>query len=303
MVCVGGCVVNSHDVWVQECASLADRLIQGQVTLAQDAEEKFVLLKQVSVFQRTVSRLEQEKNEILTSEGKRAADGRSPDSLSFGGVESPPQSPSSLIEVQTESCPAEGERPLPSMAEAEPSSTLRDKAKSHKSKIKKRFSTKLSNFDSKHKDKNRNKSYEIDPRPPDGQLLQHAETRDDPSPERSVTPSQSPTPQRSHKRKKSKSLSVDITNELAKVKLQCAETAHQLECKSLELTKALQREAFLLREMEAAKEHIMELELTVREAYIYRQPHLSSTDFLHPHSLHTPTLTTHYKSSLHTPTV
>ncbi len=39
---------------MQECACLADRLIHGQVTLAEDAEEKFILKKKLSVAERKI---------------------------------------------------------------------------------------------------------------------------------------------------------------------------------------------------------------------------------------------------------
>ncbi len=42
----------------QECASLADRLINGQVALAQDAEEMFILKKKLSVAERKLAILE-----------------------------------------------------------------------------------------------------------------------------------------------------------------------------------------------------------------------------------------------------
>lgn len=43
---------------LQECASLADRLIQGQVTRAQEAEEMFVVRKELSQMRRRISELE-----------------------------------------------------------------------------------------------------------------------------------------------------------------------------------------------------------------------------------------------------
>ncbi len=42
----------------QECASLADRLINGQVALAQGAEEMFILKKKLSVAERKLATLE-----------------------------------------------------------------------------------------------------------------------------------------------------------------------------------------------------------------------------------------------------
>ena len=43
----------------QECASLADRLIQGQVTRAQEAEEMFVIKKELAKMKRKFSMVEE----------------------------------------------------------------------------------------------------------------------------------------------------------------------------------------------------------------------------------------------------
>lgn len=44
---------------MQECVSLADQLIQGQVKRAQEAEEMIELRKQLSLMKRKVSELDQ----------------------------------------------------------------------------------------------------------------------------------------------------------------------------------------------------------------------------------------------------
>ena len=95
---------------------------------------------------------------------------------------------------------------------------------------------------------------------------------------------------KAHKRKKSKSLSGDLTFELAQVKIQCADTAHQLEHKSLELNKALHREEFVVRELKEAREHIMRLEQKVGVG-----------EHTHTHTQHTHTHThSHVPTHIHT---
>ena len=273
-------------IYLQECASLADRLIQGQVTLAQEAEEKFILKKKLSVAQRTVSELEKPDKPISEDGKVMEGDG---EGVRSDGVESqqadehnllspkntkPNHSPPAYIklalfkETQPGDGPAVGENPLGTPhpdtpdIESNPSAVgTKDKSKSQKSKIKKRFSTKLSHKfdnDSKHKVK---KDDDTDPKLSDRNLTSPTDVR-----EGGREGSASPTPQKkAHRRKKSKSLSGDLTLELAKAKLQCAETAHQLEHKILDLSKTLNREAFVVRELKAAKEHIMELEQTVSD--------------------------------------
>ena len=106
---------------------------------------------------------------------------------------------------------------------------------------------------------------------------------------------------KTHKRKKSKSLSGDLTFELAQVKIQCADTAHQLEHKSLELNKALHREEFVVRELKEAREHIMRLEQKVGVG-----EHTHTRTHTHTHSLtctHTHThMYTHTYTRIHTHT-
>jgi len=48
----------------KECASLADRLIQGQVTRAQEAEEMFIVKKELSRLKRKVSAIEEEQTKL-----------------------------------------------------------------------------------------------------------------------------------------------------------------------------------------------------------------------------------------------
>ncbi len=159
---------------------------------------------------------------------------------------SPPQSQSPLA----------GETPL-RISPQEPDVIMEAvSTKGKKSKLKRKLTNKFSqktDHDSKHKYKKGSK---------DG------DRNDVMSPETTEvgrqSPAPSPTPnKKAHRRKKSKSLSGDLTYELARVKLQCAETAHELEGKSLELTKTLHREEFVLKELTAARNVIMKLEQKV----------------------------------------
>ena len=99
------------------------------------------------------------------------------------------------------------------------------------------------------------------------------------------SPIPSPAPSRkAHKRKKSKSLSGDLTFELAQVKIQCADTAHQLENKSLELNKALHREEFVVSELKEAREHIMRLEMKVGVGE-HTHTHTHAHTHIHTHTV------------------
>ncbi len=169
------------------------------------------------------------------------------------GVGTPGSSPavSSHLPAGTEGreSPSVGEIPLcPSPQEmAELMMTTNTKVK--KSKLKK-LSNKFSH-DSKHKyKKNSTESENNDHITP---------TTDTPEGGRD-----SPASHRKTLRcKKSKSLSGDLTYELARVKLQCAESAHELEGKSLELKMALRREEFVLTELTAGQKVIITLEQKV----------------------------------------
>lgn len=167
------------------------------------------------------------------------------------GVCTPGNSPGlSLLPVDNDGreSPSTGDFPS-GMSPQEAELILAMNTKPKKLKIKKRLSSKFSH-DSKHKyKKNSTESENNDASTP-------AETpeggRDSPA-----------THRKTPRRKKSKSLSGDLTYELARVKIQCAETAHELEGKSLELKKALQREKFMVNELAAAQKIIMSLEQKV----------------------------------------
>ncbi len=173
---------------------------------------------------------------------------------------SPPQSlPVSILkdEATYRESPSAGETPL-GISPQEPDFIVEAvNTKGKKSKLKRRLTNKFSqktDHDSKHKHKKSSKD----------------EDRNDvTSPETTEvgrqSPAPSPTPphKKTPRRKKSKSLSGDLTYELARVKLQCAETANELEGKNLELTKALHREEFVLKELTAARKVIMKLEQKV----------------------------------------
>ena len=151
--------------------------------------------------------------------------------------------------------PSAGETPLGISPQEPDFSVEAVNTKGKKSKLKRRLTNKFSqktDHDSKHKHKKSSKD----------------EDRNDVmSPETTEVGRQSPASPTPHKktprRKKSKSLSGDLTYELARVKLQCTETANELEGKSLELTKALHREEFVLKELTAARKVIMKLEQKV----------------------------------------
>ena len=78
----------------QECASLADRLIQGQVTRAQEAEEMFVIKKELAKMKREFLTVEEVKSEEkeggqevpqMNGVAGEGEDGR--DSMAGGGEE------------------------------------------------------------------------------------------------------------------------------------------------------------------------------------------------------------------------
>ena len=72
------------------------------------------------------------------------------------------------------------------------------------------------------------------------------------------------SPHGERKKKKSLGLDIDFAKELARAKIHWADVSSQLEEKNMELKQALEREAFVVRELRASRDYVTALEHKVR---------------------------------------
>ena len=70
---------------VQECSSLADKLIQGQVSRAQEAEEMFILKKELAKTRRKLAELEERQSRKESMESNESLHDESPKIVNGGG--------------------------------------------------------------------------------------------------------------------------------------------------------------------------------------------------------------------------
>ena len=327
---------------LQECASLADRLIQGQVTRAEEAEEMFILKKDLAQMRRKVATIEEERVQtgssvdvgskdcgdvcVVKAEGASDASeapsegGEGGDVMTSVGEEHRTEEPvhihteplvrvccflypsHCILPVQSEVGDAapdpdlpgsplpETPSPRPSTSSASPTtpstptpgtptpstptpgtptpstptpSTTSSSSSSHK----------------KRKDSKRSKKTKFSPPPSLGEYEVKKEkhhkfhkrwSKSNPPANldigrKEVISPEVESPLSILKRKKSVKTSpiVDLTRELALAKTNYADASNCFEQKKLELKQALQREAFVVRELRAAKEYIAALEQKV----------------------------------------
>ena len=71
--------------YMQECGSLAGKLIQGQVSRAQEAEEMFILKKELAKTRRKLSELEERQSRKESTESNESLHEESPKIVNGGG--------------------------------------------------------------------------------------------------------------------------------------------------------------------------------------------------------------------------
>lgn len=231
----------------KECASLADRLIQGQVTRAQEAEEMFVIKKELAKMKRKFSMFDeteledgQEKPEINgAGEGE---DGRN--SVEGGGE----------LDADVEGRLEDKEKQVLKLQEhvygKKTQQLLKDLG--------------VATFG-----------------PSTGVILEESSPpshrKNSHRSSTSGSPDSSSHHDSSSKKSKLKSKIENLTKELAEAKTYRAVAETQLEQNNMELKQALQRESLVLRELQSAKQYIASLEQKLAEVQMEKLqcPHCS----------------------------
>jgi len=261
----------------KECASLADRLIQGQVTRAQEAEEMFIVKKELSRLKRKVSAIEEEQTKLESEKSEVQING-------------------TIVEEEQneEGAQGEGEGPVTDRQEDDekierqqlivmaPIHVCREEAEQVLRELgvrtpgtSPRISTAEGPQSSFPEAPKQAKKISIPDSPESSPPLSLK-----------LTLKQEKKEHRKHKRSKdstsgnsspSEHEMDQLMRELALAKTQCAEVSGQVEQKKMELRRALQREALAVRELHSAKQYIATLEQRLSEVQMEKLqcPHCS----------------------------